>query len=88
MFSDKMDFSKIDELYSNPDFHKDENILNILNAHKSIEEAFTADTEIDGLFLNTDFHKQNVELIDYLINNIDMGYFKSDCLIYLYYFRN
>jgi len=82
MIADKMDFTKIDELYRKADFHKDENILDILNAHKYIENVFTV--EIDGLFLNHDFHKSNVEVIDHLIQNIDMGHYKSDCLIYLY----
>ena len=82
MLFEKMDFQRIDELYGKSDFHEDDNILNILEAHKSIEQTFTV--EMDGIFLNHDFHIQNIEIIDYLIENINIGYFKSDAVIYLY----
>jgi len=82
VLADMMDFTKINEIYSNSNFDEDDNIIIILNAHKCIENVFTV--EVDGLFLRTDFHTENVETIDYLIKNIDMGHFKSDCLIYLY----
>ena len=83
-----MDFHKIEEIYSGSDFHNDSSIANILQAHRNIENclALTDNNllEGNGLWIRTDFHQENVDIIDYLILNLDAGYLKSDAVIYLY----
>ena len=81
-------FDELDVLYQDCSLFNDEKIIGILQAHRTLESRYvpegSSETPKEVGVLGEYFHKENIETIDYLLENIDNGYQKLDALIFMY----
>ena len=81
-------FNELDAIYQNNTYLDDNLVVDILKKHRSLEERYVTDVHsqkpIESPLYGEYFHKENIEIIDYLIENIDSGYQRVDVLIYMY----
>lgn len=79
-----INYDSLDAIYQASNFFEDDKVLDILNEHRNIEQGII-DNPGDVL-INKDFHEQNIQTIDYIIENIKNGHQNCDALVYLYPF--
>lgn len=79
-----MNFDNLDAIYQTSDFFEDTKVLDILNEHRNIEQLIIDNP--GDVFIYTDFHEQNIQTIDYIIENINFGHQNCNALVYLYPF--
>jgi len=78
-------FTPLDKIFQTTNSLGDAKVLEILNAHRCLEARYVTDasnpTPEENGVLGEEFHKKNIETIDYIIENIDIGHQRMDTLL-------
>lgn len=83
-------FTLLDKIFREQNSLGDDKVIEILTEHRNLESRYVTDKlnpiPLENGIFEEEFHKKNIETIDYITENIDIGQQRLDVLVYLYSF--